>query len=225
MDANGRIYSKYIDSEAITSLENLITTKSSEIYQLTMIKLGAKLGTILDKKLPKESSCLVASTAEDADYLTQGILNSLKPSHKTMAAVFWNNHYKIPDGESVAPVVHQYLEPGYDEAKSLVVAKSIISGSCVVRTNILFLIEKLKVEKIYIVAPIIHNQSEQLLRKEFPEGISSLFEFIFLAEDSFKDDTGEVKPGIGGQIYKLLGMEDQPARTSFMPKLVRDLVF
>ena len=69
----------------------------------------------------------------------------------------------------------------------------------------------------------MYAKAEDALRSEFPSEISDLFEFVYLAQDSVRDETGEVKPGIGGQIYQLLGMKDQPARTGFMPKLVKQL--
>lgn len=221
MSIPGRDFSPYASDAAQHALSDLLTlTSDPEGYREKMTSLGCFLGGVLNDRVKKSASCLVASTAEDADYLSQGVMNSLAAGgHKVKAAVFWNNHYSIPGG-SIAPIVHKFLQPGYEQAESLVVVKSVISGSCVVRTNILELIEKLIVEKIYIVSPVMHEKSEEALRREFPDEVSRKFEFIFFAIDKTKDASGEVKPGIGGQIYELLGMKDQPARTSFMPKLV-----
>ena len=191
-------------------------------YAKTMYELGSILGERVAGAIPKSDSCLLASTAEDADYLTRGIYESLKLDHATKAAVFWNHHYSVPGG-SIAPVVHKFLEPGYESSNTLVIAKAVISGSCVVRTNILELIEQVNVDKIYIVSPVMHAKSEQSLRKEFSEDVARKFVFIYLAIDSEKTSDGEVVPGIGGEIYGLLGLPDQPARMSFMPKLVKQL--
>lgn len=225
MDIAGRTYSSFANEVAINALNKLLSvTKLPLEYQATMKKLGLYLGETLNKTLPDGAKCLVASTAEDADFLSSGVIESLQPHHETLAAVFWNNHYSIQGG-SVAPIVHKYLQPGYESVDCLVVVKSVISGSCVVRTNILALIEKLNASKIYIVAPVMHDKSEIALRSEFPDEISSKFEFIYLAKDTKKEaETGEVIPGIGGQIYQLLGMEQQPVNNGYMPSLVKKLI-
>jgi hypothetical protein len=191
-------------------------------YAKIMYQLGAILGERVAGVIPKSDSCLLASTAEDADFLARGIYECLKLQHSTKAAVFWNNHYSVPGG-SIAPVVHKFLEPGYESSTTLVIAKAVMSGSCVVRTNILELIEQISVEKIYIVSPVMHAKSEQSLRSEFSDEIADKFVFVYLAIDNEKTSEGEVVPGIGGEIYGLLGLPDQPARMSFMPQLVKQL--
>lgn len=207
---------------ARAALSALLDAKGSPaLYSDVMLRLGTILGDRLSAAIPVTDQCLLASTAEDADFLTKGIYDSLKANHQTKAAVFWNNHYNVPGG-SIAPVVHKFLEPGYQRANVLVIAKAVISGSCVVRTNILELIEELDVKQIFIVSPVMHADSEQLLKEEFPEEIANKFVFVFLAVDELKVK-GEVIPGIGGEIYGLLGLGDQPARTGYMPKLVKQL--
>lgn len=207
---------------ARAALSALLEAKGSPVlYSDVMHRLGTILGDRLSAAIPATDRCLLASTAEDADFLTKGIYDSLSANHQTKAAVFWNNHYNVPGG-SIAPVVHKFLEPGYQYANVLVIAKAVISGSCVVRTNILELIEDLDVKQIFIVSPVMHADSERLLKEEFPEEIANKFEFIVLAIDETKVK-GEVVPGIGGEIYGLLGLGDQPARTGYMPKLVKQL--
>lgn len=218
-----RAYSRFANEVAKNALVELLSSTDAPVqYQSTMKVLGRCLGDVLNELIPQSARCLVASTAEDADYLSSGVLESLQSRHETLAAIFWNNHYSIGSG-SVAPIVHKYVQPGYEGADSLVVVKSVISGSCVVRTNILALIERLNVSKIYIVSPVMHIKSEEALRSEFPEEISSKFVFIYFAQDTQKDESGEVIPGIGGQIYQLLGIGKQPAQTGYMPSLVRKL--
>jgi hypothetical protein len=47
---------------------------------------------------------------------------------------------------------------------------------------------------------------------------------VYFAKDSQKDsNSGEVIPGIVGQVYELLGLVNQPALTSYMPKTVECL--
>lgn len=225
MDIAGRTYSNFADEVAKSALDKLLCVTEQPLeYQATMKSLGLYLGAVLNNNVPVNSKCLVASTAEDADYLSSGVIEALQLKHETLAAVFWNNHYSIQGG-SVAPIVHKYLQPGYESVDCLVVVKSIISGSCVVRTNILALIEKLNVSRIYIVAPVMHKSSEETLKSEFPDDVSAKFEFIYIAKDENKEaSTGEVLPGIGGQIYQLLGMAKQPVHSGYMPDLVKKLI-
>lgn len=226
MGIDGRTYSSYASELAKRALSSLLSPKSRPSdYREAMSALGGYLGEMLSREIPAAASPLVVSTAEDADFLTFGLLSALEQTHpgKVRTAVFWNNHYQIP-GSSVAPIVHEYIQPGFEAADSLVIVKSVISGSCVVRTNILALIEKMEAEKIYIVSPVMHAKSEQSLRSEFPADIAAKFKFIYFATDAMKNSNGEVLPGIGGQVYQLLGLTDQPARTGFMPELVKRLV-
>ncbi|EKT4451812.1 hypothetical protein NPS49_14585 [Pseudomonas putida] len=216
-------YSAYAGPEAKADFQSLLAaTGNPSVYSSLMQKLGQHLGDLLNKRISKAERCLLASTAEDADFLSRGIYDRLKLSHTTKAAVFWNNHYSVPGG-SIAPIVHKFLEPGFESSNVLVIAKSVISGSCVVRTNILELIEHFNPEKIYIVSPVMHSKSEFALKSEFPDEIAEKFEFLVLAVDDERRPNGEVVPGIGGEVYPLLGLKDQPAKASYMPNLVRQL--
>lgn len=225
MSIVNREYSAFASGVARKALDNLLlSTENPKAYSETMNEIGLILGKLLSDKISEHESCLLASTAEDADFLSKGVYDSLREKHDTKAAVFWNNHYAIPGG-SIAPIVHKFIEPGYEKSDVLVIVKSVISGSCVVRTNILELIQSLNVRKIHIVSPVMHEKSEAALRNEFPDEIADMFEFLYFAIDKDKGDDGEVRPGIGGQIYELLGLTGQPARVSFMPQLVKNLAF
>ncbi|WP_198527765.1 hypothetical protein [Aeromonas dhakensis] len=225
MNTAGRTYSGFANDKAKADLEKLLEFTSDPVaYKQTMTGLGKALGVALNERMKTKDMCLVVSTAEDADFLSKGVIDALSCHGKTiLAAVFWNNHYHL-NGGSVAPIFHQYIQPGYETAETLVVVKSVISGSCVVRTNILALIDSIKVNKIYIASPVMHTDAKEALCSEFPHEISSKFEFIYFAEDEKKLEDGEVVPGIGGQIYSLLAMKDQPVKTGYMPELVIDLI-
>lgn len=185
-----------------------------------MLELGQQLGRIVGMQIPPEHQCLVVSTAEDADYLSTGVIESLEADHDTLAAVFWNHHYSV-NGSNIAPIVHHFIQPGFESAKAIIFVKSIISTSCVVRTNILSLLESVKPDHIYVVAPVMYVDAEQALRSEFPASISDGFRFVYFAMDEERTTSGNVVPGIGGQVYQLLGMQDQPARIGYLPNLVK----
>jgi hypothetical protein len=225
MTLEHRTYSKFADARAKACLSKLLESiENPGDYRSAMTSLGVLLGEHALSQLSSESPILVASTAEDADFLASGMINALTANSKSKiySAVFWNNHYQLPSGAgSLAPIVHEYLEPGYKSSKTLVIVKSVMSGSCVVRTNLLHLLSSVDFDKIFVVSPVIHTRSIESLNKEFPKKVSKKFSYLYFAEDSAKDNsTGEVKPGIGGQIYKLLGLGAQPVQTSFIPQLV-----
>jgi hypothetical protein len=223
MNVAGRTYSRFANEFTRNTLSKLLEVAGEpDKYQTVMSELGLRLGEALESSLPSGAKCLIVSTAEDADFLTAGVMQALGSNHDVFAAVFWNNHQQVPGG-SVAPIVHKYVQPGFESADTLVIVKSVISGSCVVRTNILALIEKLDVKKICILSPVMHTNSEKSLRAEFPEDVSSKFEFVYFAQDSQREQSGEVVPGIGGEVYQLLGIGKQPVLTGYMPSLVKRL--
>lgn len=222
MDYNKRTFSRFANETAKRALDDLLQANDPSAYQAVMVQLGTYLGDALDGAISDDDKCLLVSTAEDADYLSYGVLSQLKRKHQVSTAVFWNNHYTSAGG-SIAPIVHEFIEPGYEQATSLVVVKSVMSGSCVVRTNILALMDKVHAKEIFVLAPVMHSGSEGALRSEFPTEVSSKFKFIYFAKDEERTEDGEVVPGIGGSVYHRLGLSNQPAKTGYMPNLVRQL--
>jgi len=222
MSAVPREYSHYADDSAKEALENLLkSTQSPEVYSQVMEGIGRLLGEVLNSKLGKKSRCLVASTAEDADFLSKGLFKKVKEQHETTAAIFWNNHYSInEDQDSIAPVVHRFLQEGFEDADEILIVKSIISGSCVVKTNLLELIGKVHPKRIHIVAPVMFEKSMESLKKEFPTEVSEKFDFTCFAVDKIREKDGTVRPGIGGEVYGLLGLPDQPARIGYIPRFL-----
>lgn len=225
----GRRYSKIADGAARNALQALLSagnSKNTHDYQLQMERLGLLLGKSLRDKesLASAKTVLVVSTAEDADYLANGVIKALKVKYNVKFAVFWNNHYSLKNNGSIAPVVNTYYEPGYDKSNALVIVKSVISGSCVVKTNLMRLMSVKKSflnDSVHVVAPVIHKSAQEKLRGEFPSSISSKFEFVYFAEDQTRTADGDVVPGIGGQVYDLLGLKGQPAHTGYVPALIK----
>jgi len=50
--------------------------------------------------------------------------------------------------------------------------------------------------------------------------VSNKFDFTFLAKDEERDASGEVIPGIGGNVYHLLGFKDQRSKNRYTPRVV-----
>ena len=211
-------------------LDNLLRSNgNSELYRNSMLKLGELLGEEVVNALSNtHGNVLVISTAEDADFLQKGVSSALKKHDvETKLAIFWNNHYQLGDGKgSVAPIIHKFLESGYENVQNVIIVKSVISGSCVVRTNLLELLDEVEnAEKVFVVSPVMYKDAEKSLRKEFPDEIANKFNFISFRIDGERASDGEVIPGIGGQVYQLLGIGDQPALNGYMPDVVKELAF
>ncbi|AKG17673.1 hypothetical protein [Moraxella bovoculi] len=220
-------YSKYANDDAKNALENLLkSTEQPTQYRHNMTLLGELLGQVVAPIIKSNSLSLVVSTAEDADFLQRGIVSSLEKAHlNSKIAVFWNNHYQLSSGSSVAPIIYKYIDSDFQLANNIIVVKSVISGSCVVRTNLIEVLEQVKqVDKIFILSPVMHTDSEFKLKSEFPNNLADKFNFIYFATDAQRNDDGEVVPGIGGQIYKLLGIGDQPVLTGFIPQVVQQRI-
>lgn len=227
MNINSRTYTEIATTRAKRQLQDLLDSNSAPVaYRNSMIELGKLLADAVSPSLENKST-LIVSTAEDADYLQFGVSSSLKSKGiDTKLAVFWNHHYQLTNSSSVAPIVHKFVEPGYKCVKNIIVVKSVMSGSCVVRTNLIEMLDEVKrAEHVFILSPVAHKNSEEKLKKEFPKHISDKFKFFCFAIDDKRDVSGEVIPGIGGQIYDLLGLSKQPVLSSYMPKVVEDLVF
>lgn len=207
-------------------LNDLLSSKENpSLYQEAMYKIGSHLAEKLAVDLDMSKSYCLVSTVEDADYLTKGMLDTLKNDlYKIYLACFWNDRKKV-GGQSVAPIINSYLEPGYEQANELIVVKSIMAGSCVVKTNISTLISKVDPQKINVVAPVMYKDSQNSLEKEFPKKVSNLFRYWSLAEDQQLDDNQNVMPGIGGSVYELLGFKGKDDKNRYLPQIVKQRAF
>ncbi|MGL6344218.1 MAG: hypothetical protein ACRC80_34370 [Waterburya sp.] len=221
-----RTYSNLANSNVQYLLKTL-TDKSSEpnLYKKTMYEIGINFGeSILSEINNQHCSLYLACTVEDADFLAKGILDCLENQVESLAfACFWNQRFSPFEIEDlkVAPIIKKYQEPSYKKVNYLVVVKSIISGACVVKTNLVNLIQKIEPEKIFIVAPVIFHNAEQKLKSEFEQDIYDKFQFFYFAKDDQRTSSGEVIPGIGGSVYERLGFTGQEDKNKYIPEIVK----
>ena len=224
---NMRTYTNitYEKNRDIIQLMHILSNPSTsiEVYRNTFYKLGKALGTLLDeKKHSRYGNTMLACASEDADWLAQGVLSSI--SQKNVAlAVFWNQRITLDETTKLeySPIVKSYIEP-IEECQTLIVVKSIISSSCVVKTQLTRLVEKMNPLNIYILSPVMYKDAQKNLQKEFPESISNKFEFLTFAIDTSKDAQGSVLPGVGGMIYPKLGLGDIHEKNRYIPNLVKE---
>lgn len=224
--SNGRKFDKSVTNDVKALLATLTDrTIESDVYRETMFEIGKFMGKELSKKLDSNKSYCIASTVEDADFLSKGIIESIKEKvHSVYLVCFWNDRIKV-NGASVAPIFNKFQDKGYETADSLIVVKSIMSGSCVVKTNITALIENMRPKNIFVLAPVMHKDSTLKLEREFPAQISALFNYFSLAIDENINNNGEVLPGIGGSVYERLGFGGQTEKNQYIPNIVQERIF
>lgn len=221
-----RLYSDFNTDLSQAQLSRLADkTTSPEAYKDAMTLLGECLGEVVASKiLDSDSTLYLACTVEDADYLAKGMLTLLEQHLQSVSlACFWNERFSPfgVNGIKASPIIRKYAEPTNSTVNHLVVVKSIISGGCVVKTNLNDLIQTISPEEIIIVAPVIYAGAEQRLAAEFEPSVNEKFQFVYLAEDDERTDKGEVVPGIGGMVYERLGFEGQEDKNRYVPELVR----
>lgn len=218
---------QYGNEETIRKSLNILADKTTgvEAYRNAFEMLGIELGKALAPKVndvPAQETMLVCAS-EDADWLAKGVENGLGKG-KLPVSVYWstrNTVYQSEHGEKIeiSPIVKAYEEP-IAKCRLLVIVKSIISSSCVVKTQLTRLIDRIHPEMIVIMAPVMYKDAQSNLLREFPEEITKKFYFLKFAVD--EDLQGnEVIPGIGGMVYPRLGLGDINKKNQYIPNMVR----
>lgn len=215
------------DEQLVRRLLDKLSNKETgvEDYRDAFNKLGQELGKAFSHSIQdiEPDEIMLACAAEDADWLAAGVELGMGKGN-VRKSVFWNTRETVFKGDmgeelEISPIVKAYEEP-IDVCRLLVVAKSIISSSCVVKTQLTRLIGKLNPERIVILSPVLHKDGVPNLMREFPQAIRSRFEFLTFAIDDDKLANGEVIPGIGGMVYPRLGLGDSIQKNSYVPEMV-----
>lgn len=198
---------------------------SVEAYRDSFYQLGKALGSSLNQYTNGNyGETIVACASEDADWLAHGVLDSLSQKQVSLA-VFWNERITLDKKNQIeySPITKTYIEP-VDNCQTLILVKSIISTSCVVKTQLTRLISEIQPQTIYIVSPVMYKDAASRLEKEFPDAISSKFEFLTFAIDTVRDAQGRVLPGVGGMVYPRLGLGDIYEKNKYIPDIVKERV-
>ena len=221
MNGGERTYEGWVNDVVKTHLEQLLVAARSSApndYRESMRQLGLDLGARLKMHAPSDGDILFVTTVEDADYLARGVMDALQAGDRLKVFCYWNERNSARD---VAPIISKYEET-LDEPRvaAVVVVKSIISGACVVRTNLTEALDKLHhAVPVFVVAPVMHVHAKKKLRREFPSGVSDRFNYVFCALDREKEGEN-IRPGVGGSVYELLGLGDKHSKNQVRPRLV-----
>jgi len=225
-----RIFTPFADAdlEARNLVEKLHTIQGDpDAYRKQMLAIGRHLGAGVITSLPvgyAKNICVVC-TVEDADFLARGLIEALEENglgEHVHLICLWNEKIRA-NGVSLSPVKKQYKEDFETNDVTLIVVKSIISGACVVKTNLTRVISFAQPKEIFVVSPVMLIGAEDRLAREFPDEISSKFKFVHFVTDTEKDAGGEnVIPGIGGSVYELLGLGNSHSKNKYMPSIVKE---
>lgn len=201
------------------------STISVDRYRNTMRELGQALAaSVYPKILAQDSSDVyVVCTVEDADFLARGVIDELTLhgfESRIKLMCLWNG--KIRDeGVSLSPVLRQYKEEQSSATASFIIVKSIISGACVVKTNLTRAISSISPEQVFVVSPVLLKGAQERLSREFSTEISNKFQYVWLATDSEKNGENVI-PGIGGSVYERLGLGDENEKNKYTPAIVKE---
>lgn len=197
------------------------------VYRAVMQELGELLAAGLlhhaESIVRSAKDVCVVCTVEDADYLAKGVLDGLRKGgisdERLYLQCFWNEKVR-ENGISLSPIVRQYEESFDHQQIIYVVVKSIISGACVVKTNLTRVLSKSRDAEVFVVSPVLLHGAQNRLENEFPESMSRRFNYVWFATDFEKNEVGDVMPGIGGSVYERLGLGVE--QNNFVPKIVRE---
>ena len=187
-------------------------------YRHAFYLLGVCLGELLKKEgKVSENNCHLVCASEDADWLAQGVLEGASIMGADLS-VYWSSRHVISTTPKIeiTPITREYnskLEP----RDFLIVVKSIISTSCVVKTQISHIFDNISPKHVYVIAPVMFKDAENSLKNEFPQNISDLFKFYTFAIDSDSDENGVISPGVGGMVYPRLGVD----KNTYIPSIIR----
>jgi hypothetical protein len=196
--SDGRKFTPYATAAARKALKQLPLQLPPAAYQRAMKTLGTELGRAVAAHVDA-SPFVVVTTPEDADFLTRGMLDALPD--RAHLVCYWTTR----QGNS-ASVHKEYVDPKTPKTiDTVIIAKSIISSGCIVRTNLEEFLNARKPKHIVIAAPVMLTSADDELRRSFPAKISKRFEFVTFAIDSRKEGD-VVRPGVGGMVEERLGL-------------------
>lgn len=217
---------QYGDEAVIKASLDALADKGTNVndYREAFRMLGVELGKVLasEYRMALADHTMLVCASEDADWLAAGVESGFGKG-ELKKSVYWNSREVIHTNEDGSKVEISPIEKAYEESiddcRLLVIVKSIISTSCVVKTQLTRMIGKTVPDQIAILAPVMYKDGVPNLMREFPEEISSKFHFITFAVDDEREGS-EVIPGIGGMVYPRLGLGDMETKNRYIPEMV-----
>ena len=217
---------QYGDEAIIKASLNALADKKTGVdkYRDAFRLLGIELGKVLasEYKSISANQTMLVCASEDADWLANGVEAGLGKG-ELKKSVYWSSREIIHVNEDGSKIEISPIEKAYEEeindCQLLIIVKSIISTSCVVKTQLTRLIGRVSPKRIAIVAPVMYKDGVPNLIQEFPEEINSKFHFVTFAIDDERVGS-EVIPGVGGMVYPRLGLGNMEEKNHYIPEMV-----
>ena len=207
-----------------TSLDALADKETSVIaYRAAFRLLGVELGKVLASEYKTSAiQTMLACASEDADWLANGVEVGFGKG-ELRKSIYWSSREVVHTNVDRTKLEISPIEKAYEETiedcQLLIIVKSIISTSCVVKTQLTRLIGKIEPKRIAILAPVMYKDGVPNLMREFPREINSKFKFVTFAIDDERKGS-EVVPGIGGMVYPRLGLGNMEEKNHYIPEMV-----
>jgi len=217
---------QYGDEAIIKDSLNVLADKKTNYceYRKAFMILGEELGKVLASEYESISTdkTMLVCASEDADWLAKGVEIGFGKG-ELKKSVYWSSREIVHINEDGTKIEISPIEKAYEETindcQLLIIVKSIISTSCVVKTQLNRLIGRISPKRIAIAAPVMYKDGMPNLMQEFPDEINSKFKFFTFAIDDEREDS-EVIPGIGGMVYPRLGLGNLEDKNHYIPEMV-----
>ena len=205
---------QYGNEAIIRASLKALADKKTDMYKYreAFRLLGIELGKVLASEYLSISGnqTMLVCASEDADWLANGVETGFDRG-ELKKSVYWSSREIVhinDDGSKVeiSPIVKAY-EDEISDCHLLIIVKSIISTSCVVKTQLTRLIGRVSPKKIAIVAPVMYKDGVPNLMQEFPNEINRKFHFVTFAIDDERIGS-EVIPGVGGMYLNAINFQD-----------------
>lgn len=215
----------WVPPEGRTLLDELLSAVGDPTrYRAAMVGLGRVLAGRVLTTLSPSARIAVVCTAEDADFLARGFIevatSRLQGTGQLALVCFWNDRQRLPGALDIAPILRRYVEPIDAPLDAMIVLKSIVADGCTVKTNLQELLATARPTRVVVVSPVILKGSTDRVLEDFDPRTAARFEFVVLAEDDARTKEGWVDPGIGGEVYRLLGLGSKAEANRYRPELV-----
>jgi len=217
---------QYGDEAIIKDSLNVLADKKTNYceYRKAFMILGEELGKVLASEYESISTdkTMLVCASEDADWLAKGVEIGFGKG-ELKKSVYWSSREIVHINEDGTKIEISPIEKAYEETindcQLLIIVKSIISTSCVVKTQLNRLIGRISPKRIAIAAPVMYKDGMPNLMQEFPDEINSKFKFYTFAIDDERVGS-EVIPGIGGMVYTRLGLGNMEDKNHYIPEMV-----
>ena len=150
--------------------------------------MGAYLAQaiLLSETFDHSSRFCILSSHVDADSIAKGVYEHfLADSRQTKFSCMLNNIVKVSDQSSPIAIIHgKFYQPGVEGSDELVAVHSGLQPVCVLISNMMEAINRLRPKRVHIAVPMLYADMEKKIKSEFPSQIFERMTFHFIESSS-----------------------------------------